>query len=74
MTEKVQVSKEKYHGGHYEGSEIRKMLKNISVLEDLSDEEYKDFIPAFHSIKSVNEYVAGRHLEEGFQTVIDTSL
>ena len=67
----VQVSKEKYHGGDFEGNEVDKCLKNMNILEELIDDEYFDFIAAFESIKELNEQVAGKTLKCDYDKAID---
>ena len=71
FTKHVQVSQEKYHGGDYEGNEIDKMLNNIEKLEEIVDDDHKDFIDAFRSVQELNEHVAGKDLKEGYEEVID---
>ena len=71
FVDKVGVVKEKYHGGDFEGNEIDKLLKNISVLEEIIDDQYADFISAFKSIQKVNEQVGGKTLKADFKNAID---
>ena len=71
FTKHVQVSQEKYHGGDYEGNEIDKMLNNIEKLEEIVDDDHKDFIDAFRSVQELNEHVTGKDLKEGYEEVID---
>ena len=44
---------------HHEGSKIEKRLKLIDYLEEIIEDEYKESVPAFKSVKVANEHVSG---------------
>ena len=72
FVDEIKVSKEKYHGGEYEGNKISKCLNNIHVLEHILDDDLaQDFVPALQSLKKLNEYVASRKTKLDFKEVID---
>ena len=67
FVDEIKVSREKYHGGEYEGNKISKCLNNIHVLEHILDDELaQDFVPALQSLKKLNEYVASSKLKPDF--------
>ena len=58
FVDEIKVSREKYHGGEYEGNEISKCLNNIHVLEHIFDDELaQDFVPT-PKIHIIMEYIA----------------
>ena len=53
------IKREDYHGGSFNGNDSRKLLKNVSVLEEISEpsnlkvQAYVDVFNAFNEVVTV---------------------
>ena len=53
---RLYIKREEYHGGHFNGNDSRKLLKNISVLKEIAPPTNKkvlDYIAAFEAFNDV---------------------
>ena len=50
---RLNVKREEYHGGSFNGNESLKLLKNLSLLEELSPPSVKGYIDTLNSFNEV---------------------
>lgn len=69
----VNVKKEEYHGGQFNGNDSRKLAKSVEALEALNPPTCVDnYINAFKSFNAVVEACFGKDLHPDFQRRITT--
>ena len=66
------VKKSEYHGGALEGNECRKLLRNVSKLEELCPEKLLKFPVAYKSFNEVVSSCYGSKLKSDYKDKIKT--
>ena len=70
---KINVKREEYHSGEFEGNECTRIMKNLDMLEELVAEEDCELLPFIENLrdlKSLDEVVNSEILPENFNEVI----
>ena len=72
---RLNIKREEYHGGSFCGNDSRRLLKNVSILEDITansnNPEMKYFIDAFKSFDQVVASCFGKKLFPDYMEKID---
>ena len=68
---KINIKREEYHGGSFNGNDSRKLLKNVGILKELLlPSQCKLFIEAFESFNDVVTACYGKHLSLDYKDKI----
>ena len=67
---KLDVKREEYHGGSFNGNDSRKLLKNIKILEDLAPPKFKRYIDTSKTFNEVAHACCGKTLSSDYQEKI----
>ena len=63
MDSKITFLEGAYHGGAFNGNDCRKLMKNVSVLEDIAPPEFHGFVDTFKSFYNVVKSCYGKEPE-----------
>ena len=69
--ERLDVKREKYHGGKSNGNDSRKLLKNVKLLEELCPPKFRNFVEAFRAFNEVVTVCYGRDLSPVYKDKIE---
>ena len=67
----INCKKTEFHGGHFQGNEINKHLKNLNALENFLPQNMYLFHETLENFKDVIESCFGSDLDPYFEMVID---
>ena len=66
----LHIKREEYHGGAFNGNDSRKLLKNVSMLEEMVPEKLKGFVNAFRAFDQVVQSCYSKILAEDYKEKI----
>ena len=67
----LHLKREDYHGGLFNGNDCRKLLKNVSILEEIAPPKSVEFVTTFKAFNKVVEACYGRYLSPNFKEMIE---
>jgi hypothetical protein len=68
---KLNIERESFHGGSFNGNSCKKILKKTDVLRELGSIECLKFVDAFKAFNDVVHSCFGNELHENYNTTID---
>ena len=68
--QKLHIKRDEYHGGAFNGNDCRKLIKNVSVLEDIPPPEFHGFVDTFKSFDNVVKSCYGKELASNYKRTI----
>ena len=66
----MHLKREEYHGGSFNGNDSRKLLKNISILEEIAPPSVRSFVDAMKTFNEVVQSCYGNELSPNYKDKI----
>ena len=67
---RLSIKREDYHGGQFNGNDSRKLMKNISILEEFAPSKVNPFIETFKAFNEVIKSCYGTNLFPNYKELI----
>ena len=67
--EKINLNKQKYHGGLFEGPQCRKILQSTTLMRDFSSSDIHRYIGLLESFEVLTKSCFGKNLSPDFVCV-----
>ena len=67
----MNVKREEYHGGKFNGNDSRNLLKNVKLFEELCPPKFRNFVESFRALNEVATVCYGRGLSPVYTDKIE---
>jgi len=69
-SDKLHVYQQPYHGDTFEGNDVRKLQRNLDVLDEILPQHFSAYVTALKALRDVNSSCLGLQLDEYYADVL----